>query len=478
VKDIEQLRIMNTLLKREVLLLRQRIAELGGQNLTLEEMEQEEKQKRIEAKRKEEMEQEEKQKTTEEEKQRRIEAKRKEEMEQARLAVLERQEVSKSGTYLKSFLPDGVISTESGVLEQSKKTVDSLQASLVTQRRKLQSITEQLKKKEEYLYFQIKWEDVFVKLWDELTDAERESITPIPLPYTEESVISFVEQLKSAKKNRDTFNSIVSLFPDSTANKLLFLCDREAEKQKIETLKMAIETEQKIVKKLESSLAFHKTVLQELENKTHPFFLSCMKTIPSRKLAVGTYLVTQSLWEAVMHSNPSHFKGRTRPVDSVSWLDCVHFCNKLSKKEGLKGVYRIKGEKVECNFKANGYRLPTVEEWTFVAKAHQKFDYAGSNDVYEVAWYDKNSDNKTHPVGQKKPNGFGLYDISGNVWEWCWDKRGVFRQWFTEKECTSRIIRGGSFLNGKGDAQLYAPENTDQTLRRKNHGLRLFRTLS
>jgi formylglycine-generating enzyme required for sulfatase activity len=105
----------------------------------------------------------------------------------------------------------------------------------------------------------------------------------------------------------------------------------------------------------------------------------------------------------------------------------------------LEKAYTINGEEVECNFDSNGYRLPTEWEWEFAAKANQDFKYSGSDNVDEVAWTRENSNKQTHPVGQKKPNGFGLYDMSGNVFEWCWD---------CYTEGSSRVYRGGSWERG------------------------------
>ncbi len=150
--------------------------------------------------------------------------------------------------------------------------------------------------------------------------------------------------------------------------------------------------------------------------------------------------VTQSLYSSVIvGANPSHFMGLEKPVDSVSWYDAIYFCNKLSQKCGYKPVYSVNGEtdvakwgytpqegksikgEVEQNLKADGFRLPTNDEWTFAAKGGQGFRYSGSDNIDEVGWYKENSDGETHPVAQKKPNGYGLYDMSGNVEEWGWD---------------------------------------------------------
>ena len=150
------------------------------------------------------------------------------------------------------------------------------------------------------------------------------------------------------------------------------------------------------------------------------------KVTLTRDFLMGKYQVTQALWDSVMGSNPSYSKGANRPVEYVSWFDVVEFCNKLSEREGLEPAYTINGDDVTCNWNAKGYRLPTEAEWEYSARSGQRFKYSGSNNVDEVAWYDDNSGSETHPVGLKKPNGFGLYDMSGNVYEWCWDRFGGY----------------------------------------------------
>jgi len=121
-------------------------------------------------------------------------------------------------------------------------------------------------------------------------------------------------------------------------------------------------------------------------------------------------------------NNPSDFKGDDLPVEKVSWNDAKEFIKKLNVKTG------------------KNYRLPTEKEWEYAAregKAKSSYEYSGSNDVDEVAWYGENSDDATHKVGTKKPNALGIYDMTGNVWEWCED--------CYDSSCSDRVLRGGSW---------------------------------
>ena len=146
-----------------------------------------------------------------------------------------------------------------------------------------------------------------------------------------------------------------------------------------------------------------------------------MVNIPRINIKMLKTEVTQKLYASVMGENPSNFKGDNLPVENVSWYDAVKFCNELSMKKGLFPVYTINGEGVTWDKSANGFRLPTLEEWFFAAIGGQDYDYPGSNNLDEVAWYYNNSNEQTHPVARKKANGYGLYDMVGNVQEWCWD---------------------------------------------------------
>src|SRR5574344_1161114 len=147
--------------------------------------------------------------------------------------------------------------------------------------------------------------------------------------------------------------------------------------------------------------------------------------------------VTQAQYQSVMGDNPSHFEGDNHPVEQVSWYDAVAYCNKRSEQEGLMPCYSGSGDNITCDFSANGYRLPTSAEWEYAAKGGkdvQSYIYAGSDSIDEVAWYDGNSGDTTHEVATKKPNTLGIYDMSGNVWEWCWTASG-----------SKRVSRGGSY---------------------------------
>ena len=163
--------------------------------------------------------------------------------------------------------------------------------------------------------------------------------------------------------------------------------------------------------------------------------------------------VTQALYEQLMTANPSHFKGTNRPVEQISWANAALFCNMRSRAEGLEPCYDE--ETGECNYNANGYRLPTEAEWEYACRAGTTTRYFFGQDPRQLklyAWYADNSEKRTHPVGQKRPNPWGLYDMYGNVAEWCNDMyapdyyaHSPSRNPHGPKEGKRYVLRGGSW---------------------------------
>jgi len=204
-----------------------------------------------------------------------------------------------------------------------------------------------------------------------------------------------------------------------------------------------------------------------------------------RSFMMATTEVTQGHWQAVMGSNPSHFSdcGADCPVETVDWYDAVEFANALSKKEGLRAAYEISGKDVSWNKSANGYRLPTEAEWEYAARGGERHVYSGSNSVSAVGWTVENSGAKTHKVAGKQANAWGLYDMSGNVSEWCWDWYGKYRRDVYDPVGDlrgphhTRVLRGGSWdyeqaLNRVAVRHWYTPDN-----RGWDNGVRLVRTV-
>ena len=155
---------------------------------------------------------------------------------------------------------------------------------------------------------------------------------------------------------------------------------------------------------------------------------------------IGKYEVTQTLWQAVMGNNPSNFKGDNLPVERVSWYDCQEFISKLNSITGKT------------------FRLPTEAEWEYAARGGKKsrgYQYSGSSNLSDVAWYKDNSGSKTHTVGSRQANELGIYDMSGNVWEWCQDCFGTYSNSSQVNPTgansrSKRVIRGGCWYYSAG----------------------------
>ena len=178
---------------------------------------------------------------------------------------------------------------------------------------------------------------------------------------------------------------------------------------------------------------------------------------------IGKYEVTQALWQAVMGYNSSEFMGDNLPVENVSWEESQEFISKLN---------RITGKK---------FRLPTEAEWEYAARGGNKsrdYQYSGSNNLSDVAWYTQNSDSKTHAVGTKQGNELGIYDMSGNVWEWCQDWKGTYSSSSQVNPTGAnsgsfRVIRGGNYGGTAGSCRLSCRLNFTPDSRFYGLGLRL-----
>jgi len=228
----------------------------------------------------------------------------------------------------------------------------------------------------------------------------------------------------------------------------------------------------------------------------------------TRPFAISATEVTQELYEAITGSNPSTFgdlpTAARHPVEEVSWYDAVRFCNALSEAEGLEPAYRFEaptgasaanqqvaalagGEPLTMVWvhqvpDADGYRLPTEAEWEFAARAGGSTPYAGADAPDPVAWFNGNSRGSTQPVAQKQPNPWGLYDMSGNVWEWVWDWYAPYPQDSVTDpvgpdDGRDRITRGGSWVVPGKDTRIAPRRMHPPTLHCHGQGFRIARSL-
>ena len=226
-------------------------------------------------------------------------------------------------------------------------------------------------------------------------------------------------------------------------------------------------------------------------------------------LEVCKYPITQNMWIEIMGNNPSYHIGGRKPVEQISWWDALEFCNEMSKKYHLEPVYNITydnfdnpilkinqigGKAVEVNKadfkKTEGFRLPTEIEWEWFSKGGEvaiqdgtfNYTYSGSENIDEVAWYEKNSRNQTHDVGTKKPNQLGLYDCSGNVWEWCYDtdSSGYISEetsYIYDASQDNRRLKGGSWYISASSCTVVIRGSYGGTNRYEGYGFRLVRTI-
>jgi formylglycine-generating enzyme required for sulfatase activity len=203
----------------------------------------------------------------------------------------------------------------------------------------------------------------------------------------------------------------------------------------------------------------------------------------TRPFYLGIDPVTQGQYRSIMGPHECHFKGSDDlPVESVSWLDAVAFCNKLSEREGQEPCYRIEGDKVTV-IGGNGFRLPTEAEWEYACRAGSETLYPFGDDpkkLGEYAWYSDNAGGQTHPVGQKTANAWGLRDMLGNVWEWCAD--GYDEKYYVASpgadppgaaKVSPRVIRGGAWVRRAEYCRPALREGSTPELRGNGLGFRV-----
>ncbi|MFI7002164.1 formylglycine-generating enzyme family protein [Nocardia sp. NPDC050175] len=203
--------------------------------------------------------------------------------------------------------------------------------------------------------------------------------------------------------------------------------------------------------------------------------LSDRRTQRSWSVAVAPFQlaatpVTQEQYEQVTGQRPSSGGGDRLPVDSVSWWETLRFCNALSAQEGLTPAYRLDDENALWDNAADGYRLPTEAEWEHACRAGSTGPRYGELD--EIAWYRGNSAEHMHEVGGKRPNAWGLYDMLGNTWDWCWDIYDA------EIYGSYRVLRGGGWFDEHWSCRASVRRRSHPTLRLDDVGFRVARSVS
>ncbi|MFK4065516.1 formylglycine-generating enzyme family protein [Streptomyces sp. NPDC029674] len=185
---------------------------------------------------------------------------------------------------------------------------------------------------------------------------------------------------------------------------------------------------------------------------------------------LGAFPVTQGLYAAVTGERPGATHGDRLPVEGVSWWDAVRFCNALSLRDGHTPAYHLDDgtEKILWDESADGYRLPTEAEWEHACRAGSTGPHYAPLD--EIAWYRANSDERLHEVGGKRPNAWGLYDMLGNVWDWCWDVYDA------EVYGSYRVLRGGGWFDEHWSCRSSARRRSHPSYRVDDVGFRLARS--
>jgi formylglycine-generating enzyme required for sulfatase activity len=193
-------------------------------------------------------------------------------------------------------------------------------------------------------------------------------------------------------------------------------------------------------------------------------------TVQLQPFNIGQFVVTQAHYNLLVHNLIAPAEDSQKPIVEVSWLEATRFCNLLSRKSGLSECYSLDAnDEVTCDWEANGYRLPSEAEWEFACRA-------GSNEVRygelnEIAWFHDNSGSQVHQVGTKTPNAWGLYDMIGNVWEWCWDiyDANIYGPY--------RVFRGGGWSDQPRACRASCRRKSHPTFRVDDLGFRLAQSI-
>lgn len=194
-------------------------------------------------------------------------------------------------------------------------------------------------------------------------------------------------------------------------------------------------------------------------------------TVELAPYRLGAYPITRALFAQITDRHPDAAQGSRLPVDSVSWWDAVQFCNALSQHDGLSPAYHFQAdcEGIEWDASADGYRLPTEAEWEHACRAGTTGPRYGPLD--EIAWYRGNSNGRIREVGRKQPNPLGLYDMLGNVWEWCWDVYDA------EVYGSYRVLRGGGWFDEHWSCRVSVRRRSHPTFRVDDVGFRIARSV-
>ena len=307
--------------------------------------------------------------------------------------------------------------------------------------------------------YQLEWSQKMIELSAALTEQEQLELKMPQAPYTEESTVDYLSRYKHIVSRRSLWIKVFCYFRTYTRKIRHTLPSRLVSNWK--ELAFGIE----VVEVSQGSFTMGRRRIDDI-HRSFFWFGPEEKTLPPEKprhkvrihhnMIVMKYPVTQKIYREVIGKNPSTYSylGDDHPVEGVNWYDAVHFANALSLLCGLDCAYQINGTNIVCRWDSHGWRLPTEAEWEYCAKGGKNFLYSGSSNIDDVSWHYKKSSwhSGTRSVGLKKKNAFGLYDMSGNVAEWCWDWYSSDYYVVSPKDDplgpengTSKVTRGGSW---------------------------------